>query len=282
MNMYRTISVLTMSGAGLVSMYAPATLADPVASVYVIEGVQLAAVEGADIPPNYAEAYEWDGGVAPQGEADVMNRIGILYATGSGKPRDPVAALAWYRLAFENGSLAAAGNIGAVYFHGLAVRQSYVEAAPWLRLAADQGYAGAQNKLGLMYEGGLGVAQDVGAARELYERAAQQGYGPALVNLGAMYAQGSGVQVDDVRAYALVAAAIKIGMPGPARELAFYYLGALTTQLDTEQTNRAQELAQALATAGMQRRGASEQTYSGESPWTSRNGVKLQSQPGTE
>lgn len=95
--------------------------------------------------------------LAAADEAEAMNRMGILYATGTGVPKDYTAALAWYRRAAENGSTTAMNNIATMYFHGLGVPQSYEEAVKWLRQAIERGDAAAQNKLGAMYEDGLGL-----------------------------------------------------------------------------------------------------------------------------
>jgi TPR repeat protein len=133
-----------------------------------------------------------------------------------------------------------------VHFHGLGVPQNYEEAAKWLRLAVDKGDAVAQNRLGAMYEDGLGVRKSARDAFELFDRAAAQGYAPAMANLGHVYAGGSGVQRDDIRAYALISAAIEIGVPRGQREAAIYELGALSQRLDASQIERAQADARAL------------------------------------
>src|ERR1700754_2146382 len=78
----------------------------------------------------------------PEGSAEAMNRMGILYATGSGVPKDYVAALAWYQRAAESGSTGAMNNIATMYFHGLGVPQSYEETVKWLQLAVKQNDAG--------------------------------------------------------------------------------------------------------------------------------------------
>lgn len=179
-------------------------------------------------------------------DAEAMNRIGIRYATGSGVPQDFVAALAWYRRAAELGSVSAMNNIATLHFHGLGVPQSYEEAVKWLRLAVEQGDAAAQNRLGAMYEDGLGVQKSAHEACELFTRAAAQNYGPGMANLGHAYAGGSGVQRDEIHAYALITAAIEIGVPRAQREAAIYELGALSQRLDAKQVERAQADARAL------------------------------------
>jgi hypothetical protein len=193
-------------------------------------------------------AADVETGVAQSSEvsAEAMNRMGILYATGTGVPQDLVAALAWYQRAAANGSTSAMNNIATMHYHGLGVPQSYQEAAKWLRLAVEQGDAPAQNKLGTMYEDGLGVRRSARDAFELFNLAAAQGYAPAMANLGRTYAKGSGVKRDEIRAYALISAAVRIGMRQSERDAALYDLGALSQRLDTRQLERAQADARAL------------------------------------
>lgn len=182
----------------------------------------------------------------PQGSAEAMNRMGILYATGTRVPKDYVAALAWYQRAAESGSSSAMNNIATMYFHGLGVPQSYEETVKWLRLAVKQGDAAAQNKLGTLYDDGLGVPKSARDAFDLFDLAAAQGYAPGMANLGRAYAKGNGVKRDDVHAYALISAAIEIGVPRGERDAALYELGALSQRLDATQLERAQSDARAL------------------------------------
>jgi TPR repeat protein len=172
--------------------------------------------------------------------AEAMNRMGILYATGTGVQKDYVAALAWYQRAAERGSTSAMNNIATMYFHGLGVPQSYAETVKWLRSAIELGDAAAQNKLGAMYDDGLGVEKSAHDAFELFNRAAAQGYAPGMANLGRAYARGNGVKQDDIHAYALISAAVEIGVSRGERDAAVYELGALSQRLDAEQLERAQ------------------------------------------
>ena len=180
---------------------------------------------------------------------DAMNRMGILYATGNGVPKDYVAALAWYQRAAESGSTGAMNNIATMFFHGLGVPQSYEETVKWLRRAVEQGDATAQNRMGVMYEEGVGVGKSAHDAFEFFSLAAAQGHAPGMANLGRAYARGSSVQKDEVRAYALIRAATEIGLPAGERDAALYELGALSQRLDSQQLARATADARALVQA---------------------------------
>jgi TPR repeat protein len=181
-----------------------------------------------------------------EGSPEAMNRMGVLYATGTGVPKDYVAALAWYRRAAEGGSLSAMNNIATMYFHGLGVAQSYEETVKWLRRAVEEGDAAAQNRLGSLYDDGLGVPKSAHDAFELFSLAAAQGYAPGMANLGRAYARGLGVKRDEIRAYALISAAVEIGVQQRERDAALYELGALSQRLDAKQLERAQADARTL------------------------------------
>jgi TPR repeat protein len=140
-------------------------------------------------------------------------------------------------------------NIATLYFHGLGVPQNFEESVKWLRLAVRQGDATAQNRLGAMYEDGLGVRKNPREASELFGLAARQGYAPAMANLGRAYARGIGVKRDETHAYALISAAVEIGVLKGDREAALYELAALSQRLDAKQIDRAQADARALVVA---------------------------------
>jgi TPR repeat protein len=192
-------------------------------------------------------AADGASGVQPPERAEAMNRMGILYSTGTGGvQKDYVAALAWYQRAVASGSTSAMNNIATMYFHGLGVPQSYEETVKWLRLAVKQGDAAAQNKLGTLYDEGLGVPKSDRDAFEQFSLAAAQGYAPAMANLGRAYARGTGVKRDEVHAYALISAAVAIGVPRGERDAALYELGAISQRLDAGQLQQAQTDARAL------------------------------------
>jgi TPR repeat protein len=187
-----------------------------------------------------AEAFRWYNLAAEHGHAESMNRIGDLYAQARGVPKDYVAAAAWYRRAAERGSLAAMSNLATLYIYGFGVPQRYSEATHLLRFAVHRGDAPAQNKLGSMYEGGIAVARNLTKAKSLYLRSATQGYTPAMVNLGLLYIEAMGVSRDDVRGYALVAAAVAIGIPDDLAKLASAEISEASNRLDSRRLEEAQ------------------------------------------
>jgi TPR repeat protein len=199
--------------------------------------------QGIGVPQSYAEAIKWYTRAAEAGDADAMNSLGTLYASGQGVRQDYAAAKTWYQRAADSGSVMAMSNIAKMYYFGVGVARSYPEAANWFQLAALRGSAMALNSLSLMYDAGIGVSQDRTVALSLVKKAAQLGYGPAMANLGAMYEQGDGVESNHVEAYAWIVAALRSGVPDEARDALIYRLGAISTQLNSEELAHAQQLA---------------------------------------
>jgi TPR repeat protein len=111
-----------------------------------------------------------------------------------------------------------------------------------------------------MYDDGLGVAKDAHEAFELFSLAANQGFAPGMANLGRAYARGTGVKRDDLRAYALISAAVEIGVRQSERDAALYELGALSQRLDAKQVERAQADAHVLVEARSKEASAREVT----------------------
>ena len=105
------------------------------------------------------------------------------------------------------------------------------------------GNADTENKLAALYDEGLGVAQDHVRARELFCEAAAQGYPPAMVNLGRMHVEATAGERDDVGGYALIRAAIDLGIPASMNDIAVRELGAASGRLDAGQLVRARALA---------------------------------------
>jgi len=70
-----------------------------------------------------------------------------------------------------------------------------------------------------------------------------------MANLGRLYARGSGVKRDDIHAYALLSAAVELGVRRGDHDAALYELGVLSQRLDARQLERAQADARALVAA---------------------------------
>lgn len=155
---------------------------------------------GRGVPKDDAQAVTWYRKAAEQGLADAQYNLGLTYADGLGVPRDDAVAVTWYRKAAEQGDVDAENNLGVMYANGRGVSKDDVQAAAWYRRAAERGNTNAQLSLGAMYDNGRGVPKDYVQAVAWYRKAAEQGHASAQFNLGVMYANGHGVPKDDVQA----------------------------------------------------------------------------------
>jgi clan AA aspartic protease (TIGR02281 family) len=113
--------------------------------------------------------------LASTGNVVAQHKLGYLYSTGEGVPKDSVQAVNWYRKAAEQGYAPAQYNLGYLYTTGEGVPQDSVQAVDWYRKAAEQGMSEAQNNLGGMYEFGAGVPKDLVLSYLWFDLAAAQG-----------------------------------------------------------------------------------------------------------
>src|SRR5713226_4650971 len=108
---------------------------------------------------------------AESGDPAAQWRLGSLYDTGQGVPRDGAETEKWYRRAADSGYADAQNSLGSIY----QADHRYSDAVGWYQKAADQGHALALNNLAYLYDLGLGVTQDRRHAFELYMKAANRG-----------------------------------------------------------------------------------------------------------
>ena len=109
---------------------------------------------------DYATAlHEWQP-LAKQGHAVAQYRLGMLYSSGQGVPKDDAQARQWYEQAASQGHVDAQVNLGSLYDYGRGGPQDFKMAVRWYRRSAEQGNDLAQRRLGLLYERGDGVPKD--------------------------------------------------------------------------------------------------------------------------
>ncbi len=191
--------------------------------------------------------------VAPAGtqtltDAAAMNSMGIRYAQGDGVPQDYVAALKSVRASGDADRSLRCGNIATLYFYGWGVLQSYEASANVLRGWRWTPVIRMRRTSSPRFTTVCtGVTQDHGQAFDLYRRAAEQGYTPAMANLGRMYIEAQGVERNDVHGYALLRAALTVGVPASMQPMANQELEAATTRLDETQLAQAREASEKLA-----------------------------------
>lgn len=125
---------------------------------------------------------------AEAGDVDAQFEMGRIYHQGlNGMSKDPVEAIAWYKLAAKQGSNGAMNNIGIILVHEMGDRGNPLEGEKWLLRAAADGYAFSQWVLGTYYVDGDGLEQDVGEGLKWLRRAADNGQPQAFSSLGDYY-----------------------------------------------------------------------------------------------
>lgn len=134
---------------------------------------------------------------AAKGEEFGLIAMGRVTLRGWGVPRDPAAALKYFKAAAaKNGYETAFVAIGDMYAEGDGVPRDDAMAVSWYRQAFAHDPVAAKVRMARMLRDGRGTAQDVPQAIKLLEEASNRGHGEAAYELGLMYEQGLGVPVD--------------------------------------------------------------------------------------
>ena len=194
---------------------------------------------------DYAAALEELRVLAEQGHVLAQRKLGIIYATSFGVPRNFAEAVKWYRKAADQGNADAQLMLGVRYEHGDGVPRDHAQAVKWYRKAAEQGHAEAQTHLGAKYAAGQGVSQDLREAAMWYAKAADQGYARAQALLAFMYVEGQAVPKDYVLAYKwlnLAAFEFRTIDPVMYRKLTIMFRDMIETVMTPDQIAEAQRL----------------------------------------
>lgn len=133
--------------------------------------------------------------LAKQGDIDAAYKMGMVYDTAMGVPRDAQLAVKWYQHAAQAGHLHAQHNLAVAYANGDGVDLDIHQAIDWWQKAANGGNADSQYNLGIVYAMGVhGIKKNIAMAEKWWHMAAMQGDGMAQYNLGTLYANGEGRQ----------------------------------------------------------------------------------------
>ena len=131
---------------------------------------------------DYKAAFTGFKRLAEQGDASAQFNLGLMYAKGTGVPKDDQQALAWYRKAAEQGDARAQVSLGFMYTTGTGVPKDDQQALAWYRKAVEQGNAAGQQALGMMYANGSGVPKNEELAYFWWLLSSAQGNGSAVKN----------------------------------------------------------------------------------------------------
>jgi TPR repeat protein len=157
----------------------------------------------------YGEAVAAFRKAADKGSTSAMVELGVMYANGTGVPRDDAQARALLERAANAGNPRGIANLAAL--SGNAGTQTDPVKARELLSRAAETNAEAQYQLGLMLADGIGGAQDDVAARAMFERAAAQNHPGALERMGAFAQSGRGGPSDKSAAKAYYQRAAALG-----------------------------------------------------------------------
>jgi hypothetical protein len=113
---------------------------------------------------DYQKAFPLISKAANAGFVKAQLRLGEMYVTGKGTPKDEQKGFFWFTKAVEQGYTPAQSNLGTMFGQDTIVPQDYATAVEWFTKAAKRGDAGAQRNLAICYERGYGVKQSSYAA----------------------------------------------------------------------------------------------------------------------
>ena len=132
---------------------------------------------------------------ADKGSSSAMVELGVMYAAGTGVPKDDAQARSYFERAAKAGN--ANGATKLAMLPGAAGDASDpAQARAMLARAAEANSAEAQFQLGLMMAQGVGGPQDDTGARAMFEKAAAQNHPGALEWMGSFAASGRGGPTD--------------------------------------------------------------------------------------
>ncbi|MFL9823296.1 tetratricopeptide repeat protein [Rhodoplanes sp. SY1] len=150
---------------------------------------------------------------ADKGSTAAMVELGLLYATGTGMPKNEDQARKLFEKAAEAGNPRGVTNLAALSggagASGAAADPARQRAL--LARAAEAGNPEAQYQLGLLLAAGTGGGKDATGARALFEKAAAQDHAGALERAGFFAAEGLGGDKDTTAAKAYYERAVALG-----------------------------------------------------------------------
>lgn len=156
-----------------------------------------------NIKVNDEETFKLILPFAKKGNADLQNKIGVMYSNGKGVNQDLNEAFNWYKKSADQNNVWGLYNLAEEYFSGNIVKKDFVKAFELFKKSAEQENPEAQNRLANMYYLGEGIQQDYNQAASWYEKSANSGFNWAQKNLADMYYYGKGVKKNFDKAFLL-------------------------------------------------------------------------------
>ena len=128
--------------------------------------------------------------LAENGHAPSQFRLGFMYRTGLGTPRNLQRAGYWFEKAARQNDVGGQYWLAESYRRGEGLPASPELAFEWFQRLAERGYAPAQYQVALAYAEGRGIGRDEAAAVAWLQRAANGGHPMAARRLAQAYRQG--------------------------------------------------------------------------------------------
>ena len=148
--------------------------------------------EGWGRPRDAVAACAWFGKAAQGKTPAAQQFFGDCLASGTGRAADGKAAVAWYQKAAQSGIAYANCSAGELYIRGQVVDKDVARGLALCAQAAQAGSAPAMLRLADYYKDDQDVPQDLAAARYWYQQAAEHRLVVAQYRLGVMLGQGEG------------------------------------------------------------------------------------------
>ncbi|QYG07994.1 sel1 repeat family protein [Janthinobacterium sp. PAMC25594] len=148
--------------------------------------------EGWGRPRDAVAACAWFGKAAQGKTPAAQQFFGDCLAAGTGRAPDGKAAVAWYQKAAQSGIAYANCSAGELYIRGQVVDKDVARGLALCAQAAQAGSAPAMLRLADYYKDDKDVPQDLAAARYWYQQAAEYRIPVAQYRLGVMLGLGEG------------------------------------------------------------------------------------------
>jgi len=170
---------------------------------------------------DYTSALRLTQDGVSNGEADAFWLLGLMFASGTGVPRDNSLAIESLSAGVDAGATYGLTLMGNIYQEGgYGVDQDIAQAAQFYKRGADEGSADAQWLLGELYLNSEVVGISPTKAAASFSKAALQEHPEALYSLATLYQSGLGVEKNSAGAADLFTLAALAGNATAALRLA--------------------------------------------------------------
>ena len=145
---------------------------------------------------NSQKAFELYRVYAEKGNAEAMNGLGNLYASGVGVDKDEHQAFKYFKKSAKNGYPEAWYNLALIFKDGIGKNQDFYQAFSYYKRGASLGSGKCMYGQGYLLYKGLGCTQSYERAFALFKQSASQRTAASYYMLGLCYRNGYGTSVN--------------------------------------------------------------------------------------